>query len=166
MIPRSHLWAWCCFTPVCKKFFGHRSTQWGCVPMINGWGACKYLWHIYLSITQSLEMQNKERRSSDIWENQTVSKGVSSFLSVWAQLCEKLNELSRGTSNKIPCETVLKCSPNATSVCNSYRVSSPLLSRIPTLQPAVPESLSMMVQVQDKPPDFSQLLVHWLETRF
>lgn len=42
---------------------------------------------------------------------------------------------------------------------NSYRVSSPLPSHIPTLQPAVPESLSMMMKIQDKPSDFSLLLV-------
>lgn len=61
---------------------------------------------------------------------------------------------------KIPRETVPRYSPNAILVCNSYRVSSPLLSHIPTLQPAMPDSFSMMMQAQDKPLDFSQLLVH------
>lgn len=147
-------------------FFGHRNTQWGCVPMINGWGAWKHLRQV------SHESGHAKQTEKELWCKRTIlPQRQSAYSSVWfsymylTQWKPCWAQVLHWQHSKNPCETIPRCPPNTISVCNSYRVNSPLLSVIPTLQPAAPDSLSMMTQVQDKSSDFSQLLAHCLQTR-
>lgn len=151
IIPKSHPWAWCCYTPMLtvREIFWAWKYRMGMCSKDRRMGCPKTF---VTGILKRLEMQNNQRRIYD--ERGPYCVKGSQFipwcgLATWT-LCkpcwaEGAAQMQHQQHNKILCETIQRRSAKIIQVCNNHRVNSPLLSLILTLQPTVSDILSMMM---------------------